>query len=63
MEFQSARDAVLRAKRALRDAEHRFDIDCGPENSSVLIAEIKLAERRLATAVSRLDKIPTNRIP
>ena len=63
MEFQSARDAVRRAKRALKDAEQRFDTDCGPENSSALIAEIKLAEKRLASAVSLLDKLPASRIP
>jgi hypothetical protein len=63
MEFESARDAVRRAKRALKNAEQRFDIDCGPENSSALIAEIKLAEKRLADAVSLLDKVPASRIP
>lgn len=58
VDFQSARDAVRRAKRALKDAERRFDTDCGPGNSSVLIADIKLAEKRLADAVSALDKMP-----
>jgi hypothetical protein len=56
--FQSAHDAVRRAKRALRDAELRFDTDCGPDNTTALMNEIRTAERRLADAVSALDKMP-----
>jgi len=63
VEFQSARDAVRRAKRALKDAEQRFDTDCGPDNSFALIAEIKSAEKRLADAVLLLDKMPSSRMP
>ena len=53
-----ARDAVRRAKRALRDAEFRFDTDCGPDNSIALMTEVRTAERRLADAVSILDQMP-----
>jgi hypothetical protein len=58
VDFQRAHEAVRRAKRALRDAEFRFDSDCGPDNSIALMNEIRTAERRLADAVSVLDKTP-----
>jgi hypothetical protein len=58
VEFESARDAVRRAKRALRDAEFRFDTDCGPDNAAALMSAIRTAERRLANAISTMDKAP-----
>ena len=57
VDFQSAREVVRKAKRALKDAEHRFDAESGPENSSSLIAEIKLAEKRLAEAATKLREL------
>lgn len=59
-DFESAREAVRRAKRALKAAEYRFDTECGPNNSLSLMTEIRIAERRLAAAVSVLDKMPRN---
>ena len=58
VDFQSAREAVKQAKRALKDAERRFDTECGPDNTVSLMKEIRTAERRLAIAVSALDKTP-----
>ena len=48
VDFQSARDDVRRAKRALKDAELRFDTECGPENSISLMNEI--GRRRSASS-------------
>jgi hypothetical protein len=63
IDVQRAREAVRLAKRVLRDAEFRFDTDCGPENSSSLMSEIRKAERRLAQAVSVLNEMPpSNRL-
>lgn len=63
VDLQSAREAVRLAKRALKKAEFRFDHDCGPENSASLMSEIRTAERRLAQAVSALNKMPpSNRL-
>ena len=56
---QNANEAVRKAKRALKDAEHRFDIDCGPDNASTIIAEIKVAEKRLAEATAKLHALDT----
>ena len=53
-ELAKATAAVERAKRQLRQAEHRFETDCGPEDAPQLIAEIKKAEKRLALAHARL---------
>ena len=54
-EVAKATAAIERAKRQLRQAEHRFEIDCGPEDTTPqLIAEIKKAEKRLALAHARL---------
>jgi len=55
-DFQSARDAVCLARRVLQDAELRFDKDCLPDNTILLMSEIRMAERRLADAVSVLDE-------
>ena len=56
-DLTKAREAVRKAKRALKDAERRFDTDCSPDNSASLISEIKLAERRLAEATASLRKL------
>ena len=53
-EVAKATAAIERAKRQLRQAEHRFETDCGPEDAPQLIAEIKKAEKRLALAHARL---------
>jgi hypothetical protein len=52
-----ASEAVRAAKRVLIEAERRFDFDCGPDNSSPLIAEIMVAERRLAEATAQLREV------
>ena len=44
------------ARRVLQDAELRFDKDCLPDNTILLMSEIRMAERRLADAVSVLDE-------
>ena len=58
VDFQSAREAVRRAKRALKDAEFRFDTECGPDNSISLMNEIRTAEKRVVEAVSVLKTVP-----
>jgi hypothetical protein len=62
-DMHEARDALKRAKRALKAAEDRFETDVGPDNTFSLIAEIKDAERRVAdaqTALTRLRQSETN---
>lgn len=56
-DLQKARRAVEKAKQALNVAEHRFDAECGPDNTVLLIGEIRLAERRLAEARSELRRL------
>ena len=56
-DLAKAREAVQKAKRALREAEERFDTECGADNTLSLIAEIKDAERRFADARSALTKL------
>jgi hypothetical protein len=63
VDLQRAREAVRKAKRALRDAEFRFDTDCGPENSMALMNEVRTAERHLADAVSALNTAAEWRSP
>jgi len=54
-EVAKATAAIERAKLQLRQAEHRFEIDCGLEDTTPqLIAEIMKAEKRLALAHARL---------
>ena len=53
----TASEAVRAAKRALLDAERRFDMDCGPDNMLSLIVEIQAAERRLAEATAKLRDV------
>ena len=55
--FRKVREAVRKAKRALRIAEERFDTECGPDNTFTLISQIKTAERRVAEAEAELKKI------
>jgi hypothetical protein len=52
-----ARQAVEKAKQVLKAAEKRFDSECGPDNTSLLISEIKSAERRLAHARAELERL------
>ena len=56
-DLQKARQAVERARQALSSAEHRFDMECGPDNTRQLIDEIKVAERRLADARAELARL------
>ena len=56
-DMQKAREALEKAKRALKDAEKRFDRECTPENTSALIREIQVAERRVADARSSLHRL------
>jgi hypothetical protein len=56
-DLKKAREAVRNAKRALDEAEHRFDTECAPENASLLITEIRSAEIRVAEARSKLRRI------
>jgi hypothetical protein len=58
-DMRKARDALEKAKRALKDAEQRFDRECTPENTSALIREIQVQERRVADAKSALRRIET----
>ena len=56
-DMQKARDALEKAKRALKDAEKRFDRECSPENMASLIREIQLHERRVADARSAVHRL------
>jgi len=56
-DLAKASDAVRVAKRALIEAERRFDTECGPENTAALIGDIKQAERRLADATAALREV------
>ena len=56
-EVKKAKDALRQAKRALLEAEARFDSDCGV-NPMPLINNIKVAEARvqaLRAALRRID--------
>jgi hypothetical protein len=48
---------VRLAQRALKAAEHRFDNECTPVNTTALMNDIRMAERRLANARSVLDRV------
>ena len=52
-----ARDALEKAKRALKDAEKRFDRECTPDNTAALIREIQAQERRVVDARSTLNRL------
>jgi len=56
-DLRKAREAVWNAKRALNEAEHRFDSERAPGSASLLITEIRSAERRVAEARSSLRRI------
>jgi hypothetical protein len=49
VELKKARESLRRSKRALREAEIRFDRDCGV-NPMPLIIRIKVAEARVQRA-------------
>jgi hypothetical protein len=57
LDLQKAREVVRKAKRALREAEHRFDTERALDFNSPLIHQIKAAERRLAEARVQLRQI------
>jgi hypothetical protein len=56
-DLRKAREAVWNAKRALTEAEHRFDTERAPGNACLLIAQVRSAERRVAEARSILRRI------
>ena len=56
VELKKARDALRQAKRALLEAEVRFDSDCGV-NPMPLINSIKVAEARVQALRAALRKI------
>ena len=56
-DMQKAREALEKAKRALKDAERRFDRECTPENTAALIRDIQLEERRVADARSTVHRL------
>ena len=57
LDLQKAREAVRKAKRALKEAERRFDAERSPDNASRLINEIRAAEDRVVEARARLRRI------
>ena len=59
-DLHMAREAVEKAKRALKVAEKCFDTECTPDNILSLIAQIKDAERRLADTRSMLTKLQSS---
>ena len=59
-DLHKAREAVQKAKRALKAEEKHFDTECDPDSTFSLINQIKAAERRLAEAQSALRKIDPN---
>ena len=59
-DLHTAREAVEKAKRALKVAEKCFDTECTPDNILSLIAQIKDAERRLADTRSMLTKLQSS---
>jgi thymidylate kinase len=56
-DLAKAREAVRKAKRAVKAAEERFETECAPDNTFILINQIKTAERRLAKAEAKLKEI------
>jgi len=60
-DLQRAREAVRKAKRALKEAERRFDTECTPDKTSSLIGQIKAAEKRVADARVNLRQIDPRR--
>ena len=57
VDLQKARQAVLKAKRALKDAEDKFETECAPDNTSALMQQIVSAERRVAAARANLTRL------
>jgi hypothetical protein len=56
-DLAKARDAVRKAKLALREAEARYDEHCGVGSNLPTMNRIRVAERRLAQARAALRKI------
>jgi hypothetical protein len=56
-DLQMAHEAVRLAQRALKAAEHRFDNERTRVNTTTLMNDIRMAERRLANARSVLDRV------
>ena len=61
-DLAQASAAVRDAKRALIDAERRFDSDCGLDNTLARIAEIQAAERRVVEATAALRSAARSRL-
>jgi hypothetical protein len=51
-----AREALRHAKRALRDAERRYDRECGVD-AKPFISRIRVAEAKVLAAKAALHKI------
>ena len=52
-----AREAVRKARRALKDAEQNYDEHCGVGANVSLIGKVRLAERRLEEARAALQRL------
>jgi len=56
-DMAKAREALEKAKCALKYAEKRFDRECTPDNTAALIREIQAQERRVVDARSTLNRL------
>jgi hypothetical protein len=56
-DLAKARDAVRKAKLALREAESHYDEHCGVGSNLPLISRVRIAERRLEKARAALRKL------
>jgi hypothetical protein len=56
-DLQKAKEALSNAKRALKEAEQRFDNECAPDNTTTLMRQIVVAERRVAEARADLTRL------
>ena len=56
-DLAKARDAVRKAKLALREAESHYDEHCGVGANLPLISRVRTAERRLEQARAALRKL------
>jgi hypothetical protein len=61
LDLHKAREALKRAKLALREAEEQFDQHCGVGSNLPLISRVRAAERRVAEARENLRKLDPRR--
>ena len=59
-DLAKARDAVRKAKLALRQAETDYDEHCSVGSNLPLISRVRVAERRLEQARAALRKVDPN---